>query len=332
MQNILNKKNWIIVGIIIIVVGITSILFFSTAKVKKDDQSVAALVNNKKIYVSDVEKFYNSDPMLASFPLELFYKRILDTLITKKLLEEEAVKKGMGKDPEVLKQLAEIKKGLMMNAYIKSIVEEKITEEEVQKVYKEVVEKQPKQEEVKASHILVKDEKEAKDIIKKLQAGEEFEKLAEEKSADSSSQSGGDLGYFSKEAMVPEFSEAAFKLKVGEYTKSPVKTQFGWHIIKVTDKREKPPVSIDDVREAIKNEIANRIGKEEVDRLRQTAKVKMFDLDGKELDPNAPDPSLPNNGSVTEVDLDKTDEKASGEETESETNKEETKPEEVQTK
>ncbi len=328
MQNILNKKNWIIVGIIIIVVGITSVLFFSTAKVKKDDQAVAALVNNKKIYVSDVEKFYNSDPMLASFPLELFYKRILDTLITKKLLEDEAAKKGMGKDPEVLKQLAEIKKGLMMNAYVKSIVEEKITEEEVQKVYKEVVEKQPKQEEVKASHILVKDEKEAKDIIKKLQSGEEFEKLAEEKSADSSSQSGGDLGYFSKEAMVPEFSEAAFKLKVGEYTKSPIKTQFGWHIIKVTDKREKPPVSIDDVREAIKNEISNRIGKEEVDRLRQTAKVKMFDLDGKELDPNAPDPSLPNNGSVTEVDLDKADEEAS----KTEANKEETKSEEAPAK
>ena len=110
----------------------------------------------------------------------------------------------------------------------------------------------PKEEEVKAAHILVATEEEAKDVIKQLDAGKDFAELAKEKSTDSNKDDGGDLGWFGKGRMVPEFEEAAFKLEKGAYTKEPVKSQFGFHVIKVEDKRISPPPAFEQVEPQVR--------------------------------------------------------------------------------
>jgi len=127
-----------------------------------------------------------------------------------------------------------------------------ISEADIKARYEKEVAAQPPEEEVKARHILVKTKEEAEDIIKQLDKGADFAKLAKEKSTGPSADKGGELGFFTKDQMVPEFSKAAFALKPGEYTKEPVKTQFGWHVIQVEDKRTTPPPPLDQVADQVK--------------------------------------------------------------------------------
>jgi peptidyl-prolyl cis-trans isomerase C len=141
------------------------------------------------------------------------------------------------------------------------------------------------EEEVHARHILVASEDEAKAIVAQLKGGADFAAIAKEKSKDPGAANGGDLGYFTKDQMVPEFAEAAFKLDKGQIS-DPVHTQFGWHIIKVEDKRTKPTPSFDQVKGQIENFVAHRAQAELVDNLRKTAKIERLDQ------PAAPNPML----------------------------------------
>ncbi|MGO7427086.1 peptidylprolyl isomerase, partial [Rhizobium ruizarguesonis] len=138
------------------------------------------------------------------------------------------------------------------NAYFKKHVVDIVTPDEVKARYDKEVAALPKQEEVHARHILVKTEDEAKDIIKQLDAGKDFAELAKEKSTDPNKSEGGDLGYFSRGRMVKEFEDAAFALEKGTYSKTPVKTDFGFHVIKVEDKRDAPPPPFDQVQDQVR--------------------------------------------------------------------------------
>ena len=130
---------------------------------------------------------------------------------------------------------------------------------------------------------LVKTEDEAKAIIKNLRGGADFEATAKEKSTGPSGPNGGDLGFFGKGQMVPEFEKAAFALKKGKITDTPVKTQFGWHIIKVDDRRKSEPPSFDSIKQKLRTEISQEAGSKYVSGLRKEAKIERFDLDGKPL-------------------------------------------------
>jgi len=145
------------------------------------------------------------------------------------------------------------------------------------------------EEEVHARHILVPTEAEAKDIEDQLKKGADFATLAKEKSKDPGAADGGDLGYFTKEQMVPEFSEAAFKLEKGQIS-DPIHTQFGWHIIKVEDKRTKPTPTFDQVRSQLENFVAHKAQAEMVENLRKSATIERLD----QPPPAAADPSTLN--------------------------------------
>ena len=131
-----------------------------------------------------------------------------------------------------------------------------LSDEAERKVYDEAVKQVKNEEEVHARHILVPTEDEAKAILAQLKGGADFATLAKEKSKDPGAAEGGDLGYFTKEQMVPEFSEVAFKLGKGQLS-DPVKTQFGWHIIKVEDKRTRPTPTFEQVKPQIENYVAH---------------------------------------------------------------------------
>jgi peptidyl-prolyl cis-trans isomerase C len=135
----------------------------------------------------------------------------------------------------------------------------------------------PAAEEIRARHIIVNTEEEAKAIIAELDAGGDFEAIAKEKSQDGAAAQGGDLGYFGKGRMVPEFEQAAFALEVGSYSKEPVKTQFGWHVVKVEDKRNAEPPAFEQVQHQFRSLLLREAYFDAVSKLRDEAKVEITD-------------------------------------------------------
>jgi peptidyl-prolyl cis-trans isomerase C len=159
-------------------------------------------------------------------------------------------------------------------------------------VYDDAVKQMPAEQEVHARHILVPTEDEAKAIETELKKGADFAALAKEKSKDPGAADGGDLGYFTKDQMVPEFAEAAFKLDKGQIS-DPIHTQFGWHIIKVEDKRAKPTPTFDQVKVQLQNYVAHRAQAELVDNLRKSAQIERLDKPAPTPDPSALNPAAP---------------------------------------
>ena len=139
-------------------------------------------------------------------------------------------------------------------------------------------------QEVHARHILLATEEEAKQAIKSLEGGAKFEDLAKERSSGPTAKNGGDVGYFAKGEIVTEFSDAAFKLKPGTYTKAPVKSQFGWHVIYVEDKRERAVPDIKDIEASIRNKLGQDAIESLVKSLRAKADIKRFGMDGKPVE------------------------------------------------
>lgn len=180
-------------------------------------------------------------------------KEMLETMIIRELILQEAAKAGLENTPAVKEKLEELKKRLVVEAYLKQKVEEqaKVSDEELKKFYETNKDKFKTGDQVKASHILVKDEKQAKDILAQLKSGGNFEELAKKYSTDGAAAKGGDLGWFSKGSMIPEFEKVAFAMKEGE-TSGIVKTKFGYHIIKLTGKRAAGTRSFEEVKDQIK--------------------------------------------------------------------------------
>lgn len=245
---------------------------------------VIAIVDGAAIKRSDIVAMQRSLPAEAQqMPMEVLFPLIIDRLIDAKLLAQAGRRDSLDRDPEVRERLAGIEERLIQDVYLKRKMATALTEDGVKARYQKFVAENPAETEVSARHILVATEQKAKEILAAVKGGGDFMKLAGDNTIDpSGKQSGGDLGFFKKGEMVPEFAEVAFKLKEGEVADSPVKTQFGWHIIKV-DKIRTQAQSLEDVREQITNDLAQEVVRAELGRLRQAAKVERFNLDGTPL-------------------------------------------------
>ena len=214
----------------------------------QDADAVVAKVGKLEITQSDLDlAIANLDPQLAQLPDEQKKVAALSGAIDVKLLAGNADGEGLKDDAEFKKRMAFIADRELHNIYFKKHVVDAVTEDDVKARYEKEIAALPKQEEVSARHILVKTEEEAKAIIAELDAGKDFIELAKAKSTDPNKSEGGDLGYFTKGRMVPEFEEAAFAMEKGTYTKTPVKTQFGFHVIKLEDKRDAAPPAYETV-------------------------------------------------------------------------------------
>jgi peptidyl-prolyl cis-trans isomerase C len=217
------------------------------------DATVVAKVGDLEITQSELDlAVANLDPQLAQLPDEQKKVAALSGAIDVKLLAANATAAGLQDDAEYKRRMAFIAERELHNAFFKKNVVDAVTEDEVKARYEKEIAALPKQEEVRARHILVKTEEEAKQIITDLDAGKDFIEIAKEKSTDPNKTEGGDLGYFTKGRMVPEFEEAAFALEKGAYTKTPVKTQFGFHVIRLEDKRDAPPPAFEAVEQQVR--------------------------------------------------------------------------------
>jgi len=243
---------------------------------------VVARVNGAEIRRDDVLKAIEGLPaQYRQLPKEVLFDRMRDQLVTSKLIDQAAEKAKLADDPEVKKQMDEVRERIIQQVYLTRAVEAELTDAVLKKKYDETVKAQPAKEEVRARHILVRDEAEAKKIIAELEKGGNFAELAKKYSIDGSSGQGGDLGYFTREVMVPEFSTAAFALKnKGDYTHTPVKSQFGYHIIQLEDKRTAPPPAFDEVKDQLKQDMAQELIVAKMAELRKGAKVEEFNQDG----------------------------------------------------
>ncbi len=215
--------------------------------------AVVAKIGKAEITQSELDlAVANLDPQLAQLPDEQKKIAALSGAIDVKLLAASAEAEGIQDTAEFKKRLQYIADRELHNAYFKKHVADAVTDAEVKARYDQEIASLPKQDEVRARHILVKTEEEAKAIIAELDAGKDFIELAKDKSTDPNKSEGGDLGYFSKGRMVPEFEAVVFDMPVGTYTKTPVKTQFGFHVIKVEDKRVAPAPAYADVEPQVK--------------------------------------------------------------------------------
>lgn len=248
---------------------------------------VVAIVNGTQIKRSDLEAAYASLPeQYRQMPLDAIFEPLLDQVVSSELLLAEANKQNLAEDPEIKEQLARAHDGVLRDGVIKKAIDEGVTDEKVAAAY-EAMKSQPgfAFEETKASHILVAEEAEALEILKQIQGGADFAKLAQEKSTDpSAKENSGDLGYFRREAMVPEFAEAAFTIEPGTVGEKPVKSQFGWHVIKVEDRRQEVPTleeKAPEIREQLSREIVTAL----LGSVREGATIELFNIDGS---PKAP--------------------------------------------
>ena len=246
----------------------------------KDDK-VVAIVNGHEIRVSEVQMATDDIiGQLPDLPPKLRYPFVVEYLIERHLLAQYAVKEGIADTEEYKRRLALYQAKALRDAYFAQKIRPQVTEEEMRKVYDEEASKLQQTERVRARHILVGTEQEALDILARLEKGEKFEDLAKKYSLDGSKEYGGDLGYFTAPEMVPEFSKATFALKVGE-TSQPVKTDFGWHIIFLEDRKQGAAQPYDQVKNAIRNVLLRRKVGETMEKIRAESKVEIIDEDLK---------------------------------------------------
>src|ERR1700716_1270617 len=192
------------------------------------------------------------------------------------MVTQAADKKKLADNPEFKRRLAFLRNKLLMGYELQDEAKAALTDDALHQTYSDAVKSMGGQEEVHARHILVENEDEAKALLDQLKGGADFATLAKEKSKDPGAAEGGDLGYFTKDQMVPEFADVAFKMYPGQMS-NPVKTQFGWHIIKVEDKRQRPGAELANIKEQIDAYLVRRAQSEYVAKLRQTAKVERLD-------------------------------------------------------
>ena len=244
---------------------------------------VVARVNGAEIRSSDLaiaeeEVGSNIPPMTAEGKRDYLVTYVSDMMLVAKAAED----KKLAEDPGFKRRLAYLRNKLLMETMLHAEAKTAVTDAAMHKVYDEAAKQIGGEKEIRARHILVESEDEAKAILAELKKGTDFAELARLKSKDpGAAAEGGDLGYFSKDQMVAEFSDAATKLDKGQLS-DPVKTQFGWHVIKVEDKRDRPVPPFDQVKEQIENYVVRRAQAEVISKLRQGAKIERMDAKGAE--------------------------------------------------
>jgi len=269
--------------------AIIAAVLFAAAPLNAQDAKdpLVAKVNGVEIHQSDLDIIETEagqiPPMSPDAKKDYLVAFMTDLVLVAKAAQDQK----LGDGPDFAKKLEFSRNKLLMTMLLEKTGKAALTDEAMRKVYDDAIKQVPPEEEVHARHILIRaaagDDKASKDaetkikvVIARLKKGEDFAKVAGEVTEDPSGKAnGGDLGFFSKDQMVPEFSEVAFTLDKGKFSE-PVKTQFGWHVLKVEDKRQKPAPAFADVKEQIEAFVARKAQADLVTELRKTAKIEKF--------------------------------------------------------
>lgn len=255
---------------------------------RADDNPILAKVNGSEIRLSDVTAAEKDiGPSLAQLDPASRQASVVQLLIDLKLVAKAAEDKKIADTPDFKQKLAFTRSRLLMDTLLDQEGKAAVTDAALKQVYDDAAKQIASEQEVHARHILVETEDQAKEIIAELKKGADFAELAKKKSKDPGASDGGDLGFFTKDQMVPEFSAAAFALEPGKIS-DPVKSQFGWHIIKVEEKRARKAPPFDQVKPQLEAFVIRKAQAEYVAKLRADAKIERLDQKPDAATPAAP--------------------------------------------
>ena len=277
-------------GLTLVVTGLALAGLLATHAVAQSDP-VVAKVNGVEIKESDLKAAEEDiGAQLPQLSPEA-KKEYLITYVSDMILVSRAAEaKKLGDTADFKRKLANARTKLLMEALLQEAAKGAVTDDAMKKVYADAIKDVGSEQEVSARHILVESEDDAKKVAADLKAGGDFAAIAKERSKDPGSKDqGGDLGFFAKDQMVPEFAEAAFKLDKGQIS-DPVKSQFGWHIIRVDDKRNKQPPAFEQVKDQIESYVQRKAQADLIQKLRADAKIEKV---GAEKPAEAPAPAAP---------------------------------------
>jgi peptidyl-prolyl cis-trans isomerase C len=250
----------------------------------KQGNPVVAVVSGKEIHRAEVLEFIGGLPdQIKQMPLDNLFPLALDQVVNNQIISAKAQQANLEGDPEVTKMYDQAKGQIVRNVFVERQLKDAINQKKLLKAYETMLDKMEKVQETHARHILVDSEDAAKEIITKLDGGAKFEDLAKETKDPSGKSNGGDLGYFAKTEMVPEFADAAFAMDKGAYSKTPVKTQFGWHVIKVEDRRQRPEPEFEAVKPQLQAQVRQEAIQEMLDKWQKEAGIKKFDINGEPM-------------------------------------------------
>src|SRR5580693_9793008 len=270
-------------------------LFASLPLRAEDANPVLAKVNGAEIRQSDVALAEEElGPSLAQMDPASKKENVLAFLIDMKIVAKAAEAKKIEDRDDFKARLAFTRNRLLMDNLLASEGKAATTDEAMKKVYEDASKQISGEQEVHARHILVDTEEEAKAVKAELDKGADFAELAKKKSKDPGASDGGDLGFFTKDQMVPEFSTVAFALEPGKIS-DPVKSQFGWHIIKVEEKRSRKAPDFEQVKAQIETYVTRKAQAEYVGKLREAAKIERMDkpAEAAKSDAKPADPAKP---------------------------------------
>lgn len=248
-------------------------LSFAGSALAQTADTVVAELNGTPITFSEISEFQKTIPNAAEMDTASILPSIIEFYIDQKLMGAAAKGRGLEKDPQVQEQLQRLEDQLVSQAYLRDEISDRVNDDAIRAAYDKSMETYVQDMEIRARHILVETEDEAEALLRQLSDGASFEDLARDNSTGPSGPQGGDLGYFTRGTMVPEFSEAAFVLSAGEVAPSPVKTDFGWHIIKVEDKRQKPAPTLEEMRVQLRNDLSDNAVQQVLTELRGRATI-----------------------------------------------------------
>lgn len=270
-----------------IVSSILAFLLFSIMFLKATQAQnipIVANVNNEDISLETMIHAMNElPPEIQSQPFMSYYEDLLERVIDIKLFAQEGKKMKLDEEPSVRAAIDFVIEKVLMQAFLSKYVQENIKEENIKASYNNFIADETSREEIKASHILMDTENEAIDVINMLNDGDDFAELAKNKSTGPSGPSGGDLGWFKRGQMVPPFEKAAFSLNKNEITQRPVQTQFGWHVIKIFDKRIPEAPSYESMKSKLIQDLERKIVSKKIQNLRNDALIEK--LSSSELEP-----------------------------------------------
>lgn len=263
------------------------------AKPAADPNMLLATVNDQKITLGDVQRAATTLPPEArQLQPAVIIPLLINQLIDQKAIQIQADKAGLASKPAVKAAMEAAANNVLQNAYLEEQVAPKLTDDALKAYYQEHYASKKPEEEVHARHILVDSEAKAQGIIRQLNKGADFAKLASRLSTDKASggTNGGDLGWFKRGDMIPDFSNAAFSMKSGTITQKPVHTQYGWHVIQVLGTRTAPVPSFEQVRDQIRRDLIRQEVRKVVEAAEKQARIVHYDAKGQPIT-SAPAPA-----------------------------------------
>ncbi|MFQ5774836.1 MAG: peptidylprolyl isomerase [Kiloniellaceae bacterium] len=237
---------------------------------------VVARVDGDAIHRSEVFALANNLPPQYQAQIAQLYPLLVQRLIDFKLAGRAGRAAGLADDEEVKARMAEVEERVIRDVYLERAIDARVTEEGLQARYRDFLAANPPGTEQRARHILLETEEQAREVIAKLDQGADFAALAQEHSTGPSAPQGGDLGYFTDDQMVPEFAAAANALEPGQHSREPTQTQFGWHVIKVEDRRPVAPPSFAEVEQRLREEMSREAVEAVLKDLRSGAQIEIL--------------------------------------------------------